>query len=67
MNNNLLIDTQTDEFKTGFQIGQSKGRDDEKQRIVELLQILRSQAQDKNLSQTANINTIIALVKSEKA
>jgi hypothetical protein len=66
MNNNLLIDTQTDEFKTGFQIGHSKGTDDEKQRIVQLLQILQSQAQDKNLSQTANISSIIALVKSEK-
>jgi hypothetical protein len=37
----------------------------ERERIVGLLQALRSQAKAANLSQTANINAIITLIKGD--
>jgi hypothetical protein len=41
------------------------GQVDERQRIVDLLQTLRKQAQEKNLSTMVNINAVIALIKGE--
>lgn len=55
---------------TNEEIAYSKGLDAgvilERQRMLELLQHLRKQAQEKNLSQTANINAIISILKGTK-
>ena len=37
----------------------------ERERIVELLQTLRKQAQEKNLSTMVNINAVITLIKGK--
>lgn len=38
----------------------------ERERIVDLLRTLRKKAQERNLSQTVNINALIALIKGEQ-
>jgi hypothetical protein len=48
-----------------FNRGVESGTLQERERIIELLQALRSKAKDANLSQTANINAIITLIKGE--
>jgi hypothetical protein len=55
--------TRTDEWMMGYALGKAQGRNGEKERIVELLQTLRTQAQERKLPQTANINSIITLIK----
>jgi hypothetical protein len=48
-------------IKTAEELGAAN----ERSRIIELLRTLRKQAQERNLSQTANINAVIALIKGE--
>jgi hypothetical protein len=57
--------TRSDEWMMGYALGKAQGRNGEKERIVELLQTLRNQAQERKLAQTANINSIITLIKGE--
>jgi hypothetical protein len=57
--------TRSDEWMMGYALGKAQGRNRERERIVELLQTLRNQAQERKLAQTANINSIIALIKGE--
>jgi hypothetical protein len=56
----------TDEELIAYDAGLVDGRIEERQKMLELLRHLRKQAQDKNLSQTANINAIIAILKGTK-
>ena len=56
----------TEEEEAAYDAGLVDGRIEERLKMVELLQHLRKQAQDKNLSQTANINSIIAILKGTK-
>jgi hypothetical protein len=49
-----------------YDSGLVDGRIEERQRMYDLLAHLRKQAQEKNLSQTANINAIIAILKGTK-
>jgi hypothetical protein len=49
----------------GYALGKAQGRNGERERIVELLQTIRNQAQERKLPQTANINTIITLIKGD--
>ena len=56
----------TEEEEAAYDAGFVDGRIEERLKMVELLQHLRKQAQDKNLSQTANINAIIAILKGTK-
>jgi hypothetical protein len=49
----------------GYALGKAQGRNREKERIVELLQTLRNQAQQRKLPQTANINSVITLIKGD--
>jgi hypothetical protein len=65
MKDNFMSATRSDEWMMGYALGKAQGRNGEKERIVELLQILRLQAQDRNLPQTANINKIITIVKGD--
>jgi hypothetical protein len=58
-----MSDTRSDEWMMGYAIGKAQGRNQERERLVELLQILRLQAQERKLPQTANINSIITLIK----
>ena len=46
-----------------FNQGIEQGKLQERERIVDLLQNLRNQAQERKLPQTANINNIITLIK----
>jgi hypothetical protein len=57
--------TRSDEWMMGYALGKAQGRNGERERIVELLQTLRNQAQERKLAQTANINSIITLIKGE--
>jgi hypothetical protein len=57
--------TRSDEWMMGYALGKAQGRNRERERIVELLQTLRNQAQERKLAQTANINSIITLIKGE--
>lgn len=61
-NDRLMTDTELIAYDAGL----VDGRIEERLKMVELLQHLRKQAQDKNLSQTANINAIIAILKGTK-
>ena len=56
----------TDEELIAYDAGLVDGRIEERQKMLDLLRHLRKQAQDKNLSQTANINAIIAILKRTK-
>jgi hypothetical protein len=56
----------TDEELIAYDSGKVDGRIEERQKMLDLLRHLRKQAQDKNLSQTANINAIIAILKGTK-
>ena len=56
----------TDEELIAYDAGLVDGRIEERQKMLDLLRHLRKQAQDKNLSQTANINAIIAILKGTK-
>lgn len=56
----------TEEEEAAYDAGLVDGRIEERLKMVELLQHLRKQAQDKNISQTANINAIIAILKGTK-
>jgi hypothetical protein len=49
-----------------YDAGLVDGRIEERQKMLDLLRHLRTQAQEKNLSQTANINAIIAILKGTK-
>jgi hypothetical protein len=53
----------TEEEELAYDSGKVDGRIEERQKMLELLRHLRNQAQDKNLSQTANINAIISILK----
>jgi hypothetical protein len=57
----------SDEELIAYDSGKVDGRIEERQRMLELLTHLRKQAQDKNLSQTANINAIISILKGSKS
>ena len=57
--------TRSDEWMMGYALGKADGRNRERERLVELLQHLRLQAQERKLPQTANINSIITLIKGE--
>ena len=56
----------TDEELIAYDAGLVDGRIEERQKMLDLLRHLRKQAQEKNLSQTANINAIIAILKGTK-
>jgi hypothetical protein len=56
----------TDTELIAYDAGLVDGRIEERQKMLDLLRHLRKQAQDKNLSQTANINAIIAILKGTK-
>jgi len=56
----------TDAELIAYDAGLVDGRIEERQRMYELLANLRNQAQQKNLSQTANINAIISILKGTK-
>jgi hypothetical protein len=56
----------TEGEEAAYDAGLIDGRREERQRMFELLTHLRKQAQEKNLSQTANINAIIAILKGTK-
>jgi hypothetical protein len=60
-----MSDTRSDEWMMGYALGKAQGRNRERERIVELLQVLRLQAQERKLPQTANINSIITLIKGD--
>ena len=49
-----------------YDSGLVDGRIEERQRMYDLLSHLRKQAQEKNLSQSANISAIIAILKGTK-
>lgn len=51
---------------TVFYDGMQAGIEKERERIVELLRNLRSAGKKANLTGTANINAIIALIKGEQ-
>jgi hypothetical protein len=57
--------TRSDEWMMGYALGKAQGRNGERERIVKLLQTIRNQAQERKLPQTANINTIITLIKGD--
>ena len=57
----------TEEEKLAYDSGKVDGRIEERQKMLDLLRHLRKQAQEKNLSQTANINAIIAILKGSKS
>ena len=65
MTDRYMSPTRSDEWMMGYALGKAQGRNGERERIVELLQTLRNQAQERKLAQTANINSIIALIKGE--
>jgi len=65
MTDRYMSPTRSDEWMMGYALGKAQGRNGEKERIVELLQTLRNQAQERKLAQTANINSIITLIKGE--
>ena len=65
MTDRYMSPTRTDEWMMGYALGKAQGRNRERERIVELLQTLRNQAQERKLAQTANINSIITLIKGE--
>lgn len=56
----------TEEEEVAYDAGLVDGRIEERQKMLDLLRHLRKQAQEKNLSQTANINAIIAILKGTK-
>jgi hypothetical protein len=56
----------TDDELIAYDSGLVDGRIEERQKMLDLLRHLRKQAQEKNLSQTANINAIIAILKGTK-
>jgi hypothetical protein len=56
----------TDTELIAYDAGLVDGRIEERQKMLDLLRHLRKQAQEKNLSQTANINAIIAILKGTK-
>lgn len=56
----------TEAEEAAYDSGLVDGRIEERQRMYNLLAHLRKQAQEKNLSQTANINAIIAILKGTK-
>jgi hypothetical protein len=53
--------------EVAYDAGLVDGRIEERQKMLDLLTHLRKQAQDKNLSQTANINAIISILKGTKS
>ena len=61
-NDRLMTDTELIAYDAGL----VDGRIEERQKMLDLLRHLRKQAQEKNLSQTANINAIIAILKGTK-
>jgi hypothetical protein len=63
MTDRYISPTRSDEWMMGYALGKAQGRNGERERIVELLQTLRNQAQQRKLAQTANINSIITLIK----
>lgn len=65
MTDRYMSPTRSDEWMMGYALGKAQGRNQERERIVELLQTLRNQAQERKLAQTANINSIITLIKGE--
>ena len=65
MKDRYMSPTRSDEWMMGYALGKAQGRNLERERIVELLQNLRNQAQERKLSQTANINNIITIVKGD--
>ncbi len=65
MTDRYMSPTRSDEWMMGYALGKAQGRNRERERIVELLQTLRNQAQERKLAQTANINSIITLIKGE--
>jgi len=65
MTDRYMSPTRSDEWMMGYALGKAQGRNGERERIVELLQTLRNQAQERKLAQTANINSIITLIKGE--
>jgi hypothetical protein len=56
----------TEAEEVAYDSGVVDGRIQERQKMLDLLTHLRKQAQDKNLSQTANINAIISILKGTK-
>jgi hypothetical protein len=65
MTDRYMSPTRSDEWMMGYALGKAQGRNGERERIVELLQTLRNQAQERKLAQTANINSIITLIKGD--
>ena len=65
MTDRYMSPTRSDEWMMGYALGKAQGRNQERERIVELLQTLRNQAQERKLAQTANINSLITLIKGE--
>ena len=61
-NDRLMTDTEL----IAYDAGRVDGRIEERQKMLDLLRHLRKQAQEQNLSQTANINAIIAILKGTK-
>ena len=61
-NDRLMTDTELIAYDAGL----VDGRIEERQKMLDLLRHLRKQAQEQNLSQTANINAIIAILKGTK-
>jgi hypothetical protein len=57
----------TEAEEAAYDAGLVDGRIEERQKMLDLLRHLRKQAQEKNLSQTANINAIIAILKGTKS
>jgi hypothetical protein len=56
----------TEAEEVAYDAGLVDGRIEERQKMLDLLTHLRKQAQEKNLSQTANINAIISILKGTK-
>jgi len=56
----------TEAEEAAYDAGLVDGRIEERQKMLDLLTHLRKQAQEKNLSQTANINAIISILKGTK-
>ena len=65
MTDRYMSPTRSDEWMMGYALGKAQGRNGERERIVKLLQTIRNQAQERKLPQTANINTIITLIKGD--
>jgi hypothetical protein len=65
MSDRFMSATRSDEWMMGYALGKADGRNRERERLVELLQVLRLQAQERKLPQTANINSIITLIKGD--